>query len=62
MQGTAKDVAKQVIDQLPDEVTLDDIMHELYVRQKVETGLTAVAQGRTVPHDEVKQRLLSRED
>lgn len=61
MQGTAKDVARQLIDQLPDEATLDDIMYELYVRQKIEAGLQAVEEGRTIPHDEVKRRLLNRE-
>jgi len=62
MQGKAKDAAKQVINQLPDEATFNDIMHELYVSQKIETELQAVEEGRTIPHDEVKQRLLSREN
>lgn len=57
MYRTAKDMAKHVIDQLPDWVTLDDVIYGLYVCQKVESGLNAVVQGRTVPHDEVKRQL-----
>ena len=54
---TPKEAAKQLIDHLPDQATWDDIMYELYVKQKIEAGLRAVAAGRTVPHEEVKRRL-----
>ena len=57
MQGTAKEVAKRLIDGLPDQATLNDIMYELYVRQKIEAGLEAVKEGRTIPHEEVKRKL-----
>ncbi len=35
-------------------------MYELYVMQKIEAGLKAVAEGRTVPHEEVKRRLIDK--
>jgi predicted transcriptional regulator len=35
-------------------------MYELYVKQKIEAGLEAVGDGRTVPHEEDKARLLAR--
>lgn len=57
---TAKEQAKALIDKLPDHATLDDIMYELYVKQKIETGIRAVEEGRSVPHEEVKARLLRR--
>jgi len=53
----AKNAARQIIDQLPEQATWDDILYELYVRQKIEAGLKSVEEGRTVPHEEVKQRL-----
>lgn len=34
--ATAKQAASQLIDHLPDEVSWDDIMYELYVREKIE--------------------------
>lgn len=33
-------------------------MYEFYVKQKIEKGLKAVEEGRTVSHEEAKRRLL----
>ena len=58
--GTAKEAARELIEQLPEQATWDDLMYELYVKQKIEAGIQAVEEGRTVPHEEVKARLLRR--
>lgn len=55
---SAKDAARQIIDHLPEQATWDDIMYELYVKQKIERGLKAADEGRTLSHEEAKQRLL----
>ncbi|MES9902443.1 MAG: hypothetical protein ABW168_07140 [Sedimenticola sp.] len=55
---TAKQAAKQIIDHLPEQASWNDIMYELYVKQKIEKGLNAIEQGRTVSHEEAKRRLL----
>jgi predicted transcriptional regulator len=55
---TAKQAARQMIDQVPDQASWDDIMYELYVKQKLEKGLKAVEEGRTLSHGEAKRRLL----
>ncbi|MEQ1638316.1 MAG: hypothetical protein ABL903_16675 [Methylococcales bacterium] len=55
---TAKQAAQQVIGQLQDQASWDDIMYELYVKQKLEQGLKAVTEGRMVNHDEAKMRIL----
>lgn len=60
MQLSAKQSAKQVIDHLPDQATWDDIMYELYIKQKIEVGLQAAKEGRTIPHDQVKTRILAK--
>jgi len=57
---TAKESARRIIDHLPDQATWDDIMYELYVKQKVEAGLKAVAEGHTIPHEKMKRRLLAK--
>ncbi len=36
----------------------NDLMYELYVKQKIEEGLKELDEGRGLPHDEVKHRLL----
>jgi predicted transcriptional regulator len=56
--STAKETARQVIDRLPDQATWDDILYELYVKQKIEAGLAAAAKGKTVAHEDAKRRLL----
>ena len=56
--SSAKEAARQIIDQLPDQASWDDIMYELYVKQKIEAGLKAADEGRTVAHEEAKRRLL----
>ncbi len=57
---TAKESARQAIDRLSDQATWEDIMYELYVKQKVDAGIEAVAEGRTIPHEEMKRRLLAK--
>jgi predicted transcriptional regulator len=37
-------------------------MYEFYVRQKIEAGLKAVNEGRTLSHDEARKRLLGDAD
>lgn len=58
MMQSAKDAARQIIEHMPDQATWDDIMYEFYVKQKIEAGLKAADEGRTVPHEEAKRRLL----
>jgi len=59
--ASAKKSAQQLLDRLPDDVGWDDIMYELYVKQKIERGQQAAAEGHTLPHAEVRRRLLGDE-
>jgi hypothetical protein len=34
-----KEEAKRIVDNLPDDSTWDDLMHQIYVRQSIESGL-----------------------
>jgi len=52
-----KDIAKQVIDGLPDEATMDDIIHALYVRTKFERGEQEIRQGKGISNEDAKNRL-----
>lgn len=54
-----KEEARKVIENLPEDATWDDLMYELYVRQKIEAGLRAAEEGRVISHEQVKQRFLS---
>ena len=52
-----KDVAKQVIDSLPDNATIDEIMHALYVNAKFQHGEQEIREGKGISHEEAKRRL-----
>jgi predicted transcriptional regulator len=54
-----KEEARKVIENLPEDATWDDLMYELYVRQKIEAGLRAAEEGRVISHEQVKQKFLS---
>ncbi len=58
--ASPKETARQLIDHLPEKASWDDIMYELYVKQKIEAGLKSAAEGRTVPHEDVKRRLVAK--
>jgi predicted transcriptional regulator len=47
----------EMIQSLPDEITVDDIMAELYFRMKVDAGLKELDEGKALSHEEVKDRL-----
>jgi len=42
------------IEKLPDDVSVDEIMSELYFRQQVEEGLRIAEEGRVYSHEQVK--------
>jgi phosphotransacetylase len=46
-----------MIQQMPDDVSIADIMAELYIRQKVDKGLAELDEGKGISHEEVKERM-----
>lgn len=53
---TAKQLALRVLEQLPEDATLEDAMERLYLLEKIERGRAAVREGRVVEHEEVVAR------
>ncbi len=54
---TAKEQVQQILENLPDDASLEDIQYHIYVRQKIEQGIADVEAGRVVSHEEVQRRL-----
>jgi hypothetical protein len=52
-----KDEAREVIEQMPETASLEDIQYHLYVRQKVRTGLVAESEGRVISRAEAERRM-----
>ncbi|MCK7578336.1 MAG: hypothetical protein MZV65_23060 [Chromatiales bacterium] len=53
----AKQAVAELLRQLPDDCTLEDIQYHLYVMEKAERGREDIAQGRGYLNNEAKQRL-----
>ena len=52
-----KQTIRELLDRLPEDCTLDDVLYHLYVMQAVDAGRADVEAGRTVSHEEVKREL-----
>ena len=51
-----KEEAHKLIDQLPQNATWDDLMHEIYVREAIESGLADSEAGLTKSVAEVRAK------
>ena len=51
-----KQEAYRILDKLSDKATWDDLMHQIYVRQAIESGIKDSDEGRTVDVTEVRKR------
>ena len=56
MAGVKEQVI-QMIQSLPEDITLDDIMAELYFKLQVDAGLKELDEGKGIPHEEVEKRM-----
>lgn len=52
-----KETVRSLLDRLPENCTLDDVLYHLYVLQSIERGRADVAAGRTISHEEVEREL-----
>ncbi|RLA48610.1 MAG: hypothetical protein DRR42_16560 [Gammaproteobacteria bacterium] len=55
--NTAKAEVKTLLEQLPDDTSLEDIQYHLYVLEKVRSGVNRAEIEGAVKHDEVRERL-----
>ena len=51
-----KEEAHKLVDRLPANATWDDLMHEIYVREVIDRGLTDSQAGRTKSVQEVRAK------
>lgn len=52
-----KEKVIQVVESLPDDATLEDVMAELYFQLQVERGLQQLDQGKGLNHEHAKQQI-----
>jgi predicted transcriptional regulator len=54
---TVKEDIRHLLDQLPDDVSLEQIQYHIYVKQKVERSLAAAERGEVLSQGEVEARM-----
>lgn len=52
-----KQTVIQIIKSLPEDVTIDDIMAELYFKLQVDAGLKELNEGKGIPHEQIEKRM-----
>jgi predicted transcriptional regulator len=57
LKMTTKEAVLEMIRKLPEDVTLEDILAELYFRRKVDRGLRELDEGKRIAHEQVRERL-----
>ena len=54
---TAKEKVRELLEELPEDASLEDIQYHIYVRQKIQKGLEAARLGKLIPQQEVEKRM-----
>jgi predicted transcriptional regulator len=57
MSTTTKEAVIEMIQRMPDDASVADIMAELYLRKKVDEGLRQLDEGQSLEHEEVARRM-----
>ena len=53
----AKQAVRALLDRLPDDCSVEDVLYHLYVLQAVERGQEDAAAGRVISHEEVESAM-----
>jgi predicted transcriptional regulator len=57
MTVEAKQTVRALLDRLPDNCSVEDVLYHRYVLQAVERGQADAAAGRTITHEEVESAM-----
>ena len=55
MSANIKEEARRLVENLPEDVTWDDLMYQIYVRQTIEAGLADSEAGRVTDVEKVRE-------
>jgi predicted transcriptional regulator len=57
---SAKDEVLEILEQVPDDASLEEIQYRIYVRQRIDRGLKDLDEGRAISHQEMEARMSRR--
>jgi predicted transcriptional regulator len=52
-----KEAVRALLDRLPDDCSIEDVLYHLYVLRAIERSQADVAAGRTIPHEQVEEAM-----
>jgi len=52
-----KDQIIQLVESMPDDLEVDEVMEELYFKIQVDAGLKELDEGKGIPHNLVKEQM-----
>ena len=55
--ATPKEEVRHLLDQLPDDVSLEQIQYHIYVQQKIDHGIEASDRGDFISDEEIERRI-----
>ncbi|MBN1216462.1 MAG: hypothetical protein JXA99_13610 [Candidatus Lokiarchaeota archaeon] len=58
--ATEKENVIEMIKELPEDATIDDIIYHLYVKKKIQIGIDQLDQGKGIPHEKVMENAKKR--
>jgi len=53
----AKNTVRALLERLPDECTLQDVLYHLYVLSEIDQGIQELDAGLGIPHEQVAEQL-----
>jgi predicted transcriptional regulator len=54
---STKKTVRELLDRMPDDCSLDDVLYHLYVMQSIEQGKADAKSGSTLSHEDVAREL-----
>jgi len=56
----AKQAVRELLEKLPDDCTIEDVLYHLYVLQRLSEGVAEADAGNLIPHEQVQEELRRR--
>ncbi|MEM1041022.1 MAG: hypothetical protein AAGI91_00175 [Bacteroidota bacterium] len=56
-ETTVRDRVLRAVEEMPSDITFEEVMERVYMLQKIERGREQLAAGEGIPHDEAKRRM-----
>ena len=54
---STKDAVLEMVRQMPDDITTEEVVDELFIRMKIEKAIEAADAGDSISHEEFKKRM-----